>query len=104
VGLEWERRWLEEYGALWWPPPPTRIPAGLGRRPTDAGLASLGKRQIIEGVICQLKDLFSLERHRAKTLGGLLRRLAAKVAAYTCAQRINDSLGRPLRHLADLLV
>ena len=34
----------------------------------------------------------------------LLTRLAAKVAAYTCAQRINDSLGRPLRHLADLLV
>ena len=63
-----------------------------------------GKRQIIEGVIGQLKDFFSLERHRAKTLGGLLRRLAAKVAAYTCAQRINDSLGRPLRHLADLLV
>jgi len=30
--------------------------------------------------------------------------LAAKVAAYTCAQRINHSLGRPLRHLADLLV
>ena len=28
----------------------------------------------------------------------------AKVAAYTCAQRINDSLNRPLRHLADLLV
>jgi hypothetical protein len=26
------------------------------------------------------------------------------VAEYTCAQRINDSLGRPLRHLADLLV
>jgi len=33
-----------------------------------------------------------------------LTRLAAKVAAYTCAQRINHSLGRPLRHLADLLV
>lgn len=46
----------------------------------------------------------SLERHRAKTLGGLLTRLAAKVAAYTCGQRINGSLGRPLRHLADLLV
>jgi hypothetical protein len=26
------------------------------------------------------------------------------VAAYTCGQRINGSLGRPLRHLADLLV
>jgi hypothetical protein len=63
-----------------------------------------GKRQIIEGVIGQLKDFFGLERHRAKTLGGLLRRLAAKVVAYTCAQRINDSLGRPLRHLADLLI
>ena len=63
-----------------------------------------GKRQIIEGGICQLEDFFSLERHRAKTLGGLLTRLAAKIVAYTCAQRINDSLGRPLRHLADLLV
>jgi hypothetical protein len=55
-------------------------------------------------VIHQLKDFFSLESHRAKTLGGLLARLAAKVAAYTCAQRINDSLGRPMRQLADLLL
>jgi len=62
------------------------------------------KRQIIEGVIGQLKDFFGLERHHAKTLGGLLTRVAAKIAAYTCAQTINDSLGRPLRHLADLLV
>jgi hypothetical protein len=45
-----------------------------------------------------------LERHRAKTLVGLLTRLAAKIAAYTCAQKINDSLGRSLRHLAELLV
>ncbi len=89
---------------LWWPPPPTRTPAGRGRRPIVVGLASLGKRQIIEGVICQLKDFFCVERHRAKTLGGLLARLTAKVAAYTCAQRVNASLGRPLRHLADLLI
>ena len=88
----------------WWPPPGMRTPAGRGRRPIVVGLATLGKRQIIEGAICQLKDFFSVERHRAKTLGGLLARLAAKVGAYTCAQRINDSLGRPLRHLADLLV
>jgi hypothetical protein len=51
-----------------------------------------------------LKDLFSLERHRAKTLSGLLARLAAKVAAYTCGQRLNSLLGRPLRRLADLLI
>jgi hypothetical protein len=31
-----------------------------------------GKRQFIEGVIWQLKDYFGLERHRAKSLGGLL--------------------------------
>jgi len=63
-----------------------------------------GKRQIIEGVIGQLKDFFGLERHCAKTLGGLLTRLAAKVVAYTRAQRINDSLAHPPRHLADLLI
>jgi Transposase DDE domain len=101
TGLEWERRWLEVYGAL-----VAATPYEDSRRAwakTDRRWAS-GKRQIIEGVIYQLKDFFGLERHRAKTLGGLLARLAAKIAAYTCAQRINDSLGRPLRHLADLLV
>jgi len=34
-----------------------------------------GKRQIIEGVISQLKDFFGLERHQAKTLDGLLTRV-----------------------------
>jgi len=101
TGVKWERRWLEVYGAL-----VAATPYEDSRRAwpkSDRRWAS-GKRQIIEGVICQLKDFFSLERHRAKTLGGLLARLAAKIAAYTCAQRINDSLGRPLRHLADLLI
>ncbi len=101
AGLEWERLWMEIYGAL-----VAATPKNDSRRAwskADRRWAS-GKRQIIEGVIGQLKDFFALERHRAKTLGGLLTRLAAKVAAYTCAQRINDSIGRPLRHLADLLV
>ena len=101
TGVQWERRWLEEYGAI-----VAATPYDNSRRAwlkKDRRWAS-GKRQIIEGVIGQLKDFFGLERHRAKTLGGLLARLAAKIAAYTCAQRINDTLGRPLRHLADLLV
>lgn len=101
AGVEWERRWLEIYGAL-----VAATPKNNERRTwpkADRRWAS-GKRQIIEGVIYQLKDFFGLERHRAKTLGGLLARLAAKIAAYTCGQRMNDSLGRPLRHLVDLLV
>jgi hypothetical protein len=101
AGIEWERLWMEIYGAL-----VAATPKDNSRRAwskADRRWAS-GKRQIIEGVIYQLKDFFSLERHRAKTLGGLLTRVAAKVAAYTCAQRLNGSLGRPLRHLADLLI
>jgi hypothetical protein len=101
TGVEWERLWMQIYGAL-----VAATPKNDSRRAwskADRRWAS-GKRQIIEGVVSQLKDFFCLERHRAKTLGGLLTRLAAKVAAYTCALRINDSLGRPLRHLADLLV
>ena len=85
----------------WWRPLPRTTQEGVGE--ADRRWAS-GKRQIIEGVIDQLKDIFALERHRAKTLQGLLARLAAKMAAYTCGQRLNDQLGRPLRHLADLLV
>jgi Transposase DDE domain len=101
TGVEWERLWMEIYGAL-----VAATPDNDSRRTwtkADRRWAS-GKHQIIEVVIGQLKAFFCLERHRAKTLGGLVTRLAAKVTAYTCAQRINDSLGRPLRHLADLLV
>ena len=101
TGVEWERRWLDLYGALVAATPKDNSKRAWAK--TDCRWAS-GKRQIIEGVIDQLKDLFALERHRAKTLGGLLARLAAKMAAYTCGQRLNDQLGRPLRHLADLLV
>jgi hypothetical protein len=101
TGVQWERRWMEIYRAL-----VVATPKDDSRRAwsEEDRRWACGKRQIIEGVIYQLKDFFSLERHRAKTLGGLLTRLAAKIAAYTCAQRMNDFLGRPLRHLADLLV
>ncbi len=99
--VDWERHWLERYGAL-----VAATPKNNERRawPEVDRRWAAGKRQIIEGVIGQLKDFFGLERHRAKTLQGLLTRLAAKVAAYTCGQRLNDRLGRPLRHLADLLI
>ena len=99
--VEWERYWLETYGMLVAATPQKSARLAWPKR---ACRWVAGKRQIIEGVISQLKDQFALERHRAKTLGGLLTRLAAKVAAYTCGQVLNAILGRPLRHLADLLV
>jgi hypothetical protein len=101
TGVQWERRWSDLYGALVAATPKDNSKRAWAK--TDCRWAS-GKRQIIEGVIDQLKDIFALERHRAKTLGGLLARLAAKMAAYTCGQRLNNQLGRPLRHLVDLLV
>jgi Transposase DDE domain len=99
--VDWERHWLERYGSV-----VAATPKNNERRAwakVDRRWAS-GKRQIIEGVIGQLKDFFGLERHRAKTLQGLLTRVATKVAAYTCGQWLNDRLGRPLRNLADLLI
>lgn len=97
----WERRWLEEHGALVAATPQRSAKRAWAK---EACRWAAGKRQVVEGVIWQLKGLFDLERHRAKTLGGLLVRLAAKVTAYTCGQVLNARLGRPLRHLATLLV
>jgi hypothetical protein len=99
--VEWERYWLEIYGA--------RVIATLQKSAHRAWSRAAckwasGKRQIVEGVIDQLKDVFALERHRTKTLGGLLARLAAKVTAYTVGQVLNYRLGRPLRRLANLLI
>ena len=99
--VEWEKRWLELYGAL-----VAATPKNNSKRAwteCERRWAS-GKRQIIEGVIDQLKDFFALERHRTKTLGGLLVRLAAKVTALSFGEWLNVQLGRPMRHLADLLV
>ncbi len=74
AGVEWERRWLEDYGALVAATPKNNERRAWSKE--DRRWAA-GKRQIIEGVIGQLKDFFGLERHRAKkTLGGLLARLA----------------------------
>ncbi len=99
--VDWERHWSGSHGAL-----VAATPKDNSRRawPEDARRWASGKRQIIEGVINQLKDQFFLERHRAKTLEGLLARLASKVTAYTCGQYLNSQLCRPLRHLADLLI
>jgi hypothetical protein len=68
----WERRWLQEqHGAL-----VAATPQASARRAWTDGACrwAAGKRQIIEGVIWQLNDLFGLDRHRAKTLASNLAR------------------------------
>lgn len=94
--MDWERHWLEEYGAL-----VVDTPQENARRawPKQACRWAASKRQIIEGVIEQLTDFFCLGVHRAKTLQGLLSRLATKITAYTCGMRLNSELRRPLRQL-----
>ena len=82
----------------------TGVRALLAATPQESARRAADKRQLIEGVIWQLKDYFGLERHQAKTLSGLLTRLAAKVAAYICGQVLNNRLGHPLRYLASLLI
>ena len=99
--VEWERRWLDQFGVLVAATPQV---TSMRAWPREACRRAAGKRQLIEGVIWQPKNLFGFERHRAKTLDGLLTRLAAKMAAYACGQLFNARLGRPLRHLADLLL
>jgi hypothetical protein len=97
----WERHWHGTYGAV-----VAATPTMNTRRawPDAVCRWAAGHRQVVEQVIAQLKDLGALERHRAKTLGGLLTRVAAKVVAFTAGEWLNAQLGRPLRHLAVLLV
>jgi hypothetical protein len=64
--LRGSEHWIEDYGAL-----VVATPKDNSKRawPRSDRRWAAGKCQIIEGVIDQLKDIFALKRHRAKTLG-----------------------------------
>lgn len=59
-------------------------------------------RQIVETVNSQLVNQFALQRNRAKSVGGLATRVAAKLAAHTLGLYLNFHAGRPLLALMDL--
>jgi len=61
-------------------------------------LASI--RQRIESIFWTCKDIFTLERHGARTLENLRVRLATRFAALAAAIALNHRLGRPSRSLA----
>ncbi len=57
-----------------------------------------GARQWIESVFNTLKDQLSLERHRARTLGGLVARVAQRLLALPAGLWHNEAIGAPGRH------
>ena len=70
----------------------------LGERP-PAELIKATIRLVIESVFSNLKRQMRLEEHLAKTLGGLVQRVAQRLLALTLGMFINLQLGRPLRSL-----
>jgi hypothetical protein len=59
---------------------------------------------ICETVKAQLQEKFHLSKHYAKSTWGTKTRIAAKLTALSPAMMVNQFLGRPLLHLADLAV
>jgi hypothetical protein len=72
----------------------------LGQRP-PVETAKARIRLVIESVFSNLKRQMRLEQHLAKTIGGLIQRIAQRLLALTLAMFLNTLLGRPPRALAD---
>jgi hypothetical protein len=68
----------------------------------QAELAKARIRLIIESVFSNLKGQMGLDYHLAKTLGGLVRRIAQRLLALTLGMLIDLLSGRPPRALAAL--
>jgi hypothetical protein len=60
-------------------------------------------RQRIESIFWTAKDIFTLERHGARTLDNLRARIAARFLALTACIALNHRLGRPPRAIADYI-
>jgi len=70
-----------------------------GRRPPSE-IAKARIRLVIESVFANLKRQMRLEDHLAKTLPGLVQRVAQRLLALTLGIYLNILLGRPTRALA----
>jgi hypothetical protein len=71
----------------------------LGERP-ESEIAKARIRLVVESVFSNLKMQMRLERHLAKTLPGLVQRIAQRLLALTLGVFLNVLLGRPARALA----
>jgi len=72
----------------------------LGKRP-PVEIAKARIRLVIESVFSNLKRQMRLEQHLAKTIAGLVQRIAQRLLALTLGMFFNALLGRPPRALAD---
>jgi Transposase DDE domain len=69
------------------------------RKDETPRFGSLGAiRQWIESVFQTLKEQLSLERHRARTLNGIVARVAQRVLALAAGLWHNEQIGEPGRH------
>ena len=71
----------------------------LGKRP-PVEVAKARIRLVIESVFSNLKRQMRLEQHLAKTIAGLVQRIAQRLLALTLGMFLNALLGRPPRALA----
>jgi hypothetical protein len=82
---------------------------GLGETLADLGILLVterskqgGKRQQVEIALASLKRVFGIGKTLARTVVGLVTRIAAKITAYTYAFLINRRLGRPQGQIKEL--
>lgn len=100
AGRKARAHWVEWYDAHVYAPPQ---PDSAERWPRALRGSHTAARQIIETVIQRLHQPFRLERDRPRTLGGLMTRLAAKVALHNGLIAWNRQAGRPDLALAEVI-
>ena len=76
--------------------------AGIALVTSEASARRPGLRQQIEIAFSTLKRTFGLGQTLAKTLVGLVSRIAAKITAYTYAFLVNRMMGRPHGRIKEL--
>jgi hypothetical protein len=93
-GEAWQAHWRDDYGASVLTP--AALVASLAEDAQTAAQRHLRSlRQVIETVNATLDHVFGIKFPRARTLAGLLTRIAAKVAAHDILICLNHLFHRP---------
>lgn len=93
-GKEWRRHWRNSYGAN------VLTPEGQGPQSLRQHNR---RRQLVERTLGTLLDHFGLAFPKARSMWGLMARVAAKIAAFDMAVFINYLFNRPPHSLPDII-